>query len=239
MELLDPDSPVDDQRYHATHLAGAGPHPDQLLLVEHQVLKIEGHIAHRNPHGSAGSTFPQHLNAPPEAVGDPGAIEHHVRAQAFGHLPDDRNRIRRGVVDRLIAHLAGIGETIAPPHHDDPAGAGCSRRIGRQKTNRPWPEDDDIVPRSDLAPVGGVQGDGGRVENGPFGETQAVGKPEDRLDAVHDVLGEGTLPVVSVLAVDGHVPVVLTQVVAPLDTGPAETTGVVRGAGHPVTDGPT
>ena len=190
------------------------------------------------PDGRAATAAAEHLERPLDRLGDAGALEGDVGAQPAGHRPDGPDRVAGGGVDGLEAQRRRLGQALSAADHDDPPRPPDAGGVAGQQADRAGAGDDHRVAGGDVAAVGDVEGDRGRVDERAVLEREGIGQREDRLDALDDVRRVGTLDAVAVLLVEPGPAVVLAQVVATLDALATDAAGVVAGAGDPVADLP-
>ena len=144
--------------------------------------------------------------------------------------PAPASTVSKPIAAALARRPALRSTRITRPAPADPGGVAAEQA---DRARRPVIAT--VSPGRDVAAVGDVEGDRGRVDDRALVEGQAVGQREDRLHArAPTYVGVGALDAVAVLLVEARPAVVLAQVVAALDALLADAAGVVGGAGHAV-----
>ena len=115
--LADPHPALLDVWHHPPHLAGRGARADELQLVEDEPLHGDLHADRRDADGGAAAAAAEHLEGPLDRLGDAGALERHVGAEAAGHRPDGADRVAGRGVDRLEAQGRRLRQALrrGPP----------------------------------------------------------------------------------------------------------------------------
>src|SRR5260370_24021789 len=231
-------TPIHHEWDDPAHLSRAGPHSNDLKLIEHHLLDGKLHAAQRYPDHRTPPSSAQHCDAPPQGLRCSRALEGNLHAHAGGHLTHGGDRIAAGHVNGLVANTARLRHTRPSPQDDHATGTHCPRALGHEDAHHSRTGDGKAVSGVDAAASHRVQGDGRRVEHSRLLVSALVGNLENTLDRVHDERRIAALRVVAVLAVHRIAPVVFAEVIATFDALATVAAAGVRGARHAIPNRP-